>query len=116
MSLSSASLGRFRARVDTVLAELFPVTLVIGADLVQASGPGGRTVTQFEDAGQPESFRFPFRMAASEAPTGWAPTKGASIGWKVSASLTIPMEIHEVSTRPHEDRFAFTCKKRRVTA
>ena len=114
MSLSSASLSRFRARVDTVLQEIFPVTLLIGSSLVTASGPGGRTVTQFEDAGQPESFRFPFRLAIAAAPAGWTPTKGASIDWKISPSLSLPMDIHDVSTRPHEDHYAFTCKKRRI--
>ena len=114
MSLSSASLNRFRARVDSVLEELFPVTLVIGSTIVQASGPGGRTVSEFEDGGQPENFRFSFRMAAAAAPHGWAPTKGASIDWKLSEAVNIPMEIMEVSTRPHEDRFAFICKKRRL--
>lgn len=114
MSLSSASLSRFRARVDATLEEFFPVTLLINSILVQGSGPGGRTRSDYVDGGEAESFRYPFRVAKDAAPPGWAPVKGASVDWKVSATQTIPMEIEEVSTRPHEDRFSFTCKKRRV--
>jgi len=114
MSLSSASLNRFRVRVDETLEDIFPCTLVINNVLTQASGPGGRTRADFEEGGQPESFSYSFRLDIKNAPSGWTPTKGASIDWKISASLTVPMEISEVSTRPHENRYAFTCKKRRI--
>lgn len=71
-------------------------------------------MTDFETGGQPETFRFPFRIKISDLPEGWSAQIGASIDWQVSESLTIPMEIKEVSIRPHEERIAILCKKRRV--
>lgn len=114
MSLSATSLSRFRQRVDETLDDLFPVTLVISGAEVAGSGPGGRAVSQYVDSGESENFRFPFRIPRRNVPAGWKPRQGLAIDWKVDDSTTIPLEIREVSTRPHEDRFGFIAQKRRV--
>lgn len=114
MGLSAASFHRFRARVDEVLDDWFPATLIIDAVQVQGSGPGGRAVSQYMDGGEAETFRFPFRIPKKDAPENWTPRQGLSVDWKIDASTTLALEIHEVSIRPHEDRFSFVAKKRRV--
>jgi hypothetical protein len=114
MSITGSAINRLRARVDTILEDAFPVTLLISGQQVTGSGPGGRTTTTFIDGGEPENFRFSFRVPRSAVPAGWVPVMGGSVDWIVSATETIPMEIREVSTRPHENRFAFACQKRRV--
>lgn len=89
------------------------MTLRINGIPVAASGPGGRTSSNFIEGGEAENFRYPFRILRASAPPGWSPAVGASVGWQVDATTIIPMEIIEDATRPHEDRFAITCKKRR---
>lgn len=114
MGLTATTLNRFRARVDETLEALFPCLLLVGDDSFPASGPGGRTVSEFLDGGESESFRFPFRVLKTAVPTGWTPIKGASLDWQISDDVTLALEIAEVSLRPHEDRYHFTCKNRRV--
>lgn len=113
MGLTGNALNRFRARVDSTLADFFPVTLVISAQNVTAMGPGGRVTTQYLEGGESVDFRFAFRIPKTTAPAGWTPAVGASIDWKVSASKTIAMEIAEYSERPHEDHHAIVCRNRR---
>lgn len=114
MSLTGKSLNRFRSRVDDTLDDAFPVSLIIAGQIVAAAGPGGRAVTQYFDGGENENFRLPFRIKKSQVPSGWEPIVGASLDWKISATETIPLEIQEAPIRPHEDRFAFVCRKRKI--
>lgn len=111
MSLSGANLNRFRRRVDAVLDDAFPVTLRIAGIPVNASGPGGKTVTDFMDAGEATNFRFPFRILKSLLPT--PPAVGESLDWQLADTSLIPLEITEIAIRPHEDRYAIVCKSRR---
>jgi hypothetical protein len=113
MSLSRSSVDRFRQRVDAVLEDFFPVSLVIDGVTVLASGPGGRITTEFQEAGQQANFRYSFRVKKTAVPTGWLPKIGAPVGWELPDGPVISMEIREISTRPHEDRFAFACQHRR---
>lgn len=113
MSLSRSSVDRFRQRVDAVLEDFFPVTLVIDGVTVLASGPGGRVSNEFQEAGQHTTFRYSFRVKKSAVPAGWVPKIGQPVGWAIPDGPVILMEIREISTRPHEDRFAFACQNRR---
>lgn len=112
MGLSGASLNRFRRRVDATLEDLFPAVLVIGGVEVSGSGPGGRTMTEYMDGGEATNFRHRFRLAKSVLPD-WQPVVGAAVDWKISETETLAMEIREVVTAPHEDRWGFVCGKRR---
>ena len=114
MSLTGKSLNRFRSRIDDTLADAFPVELIIAGQIVVAAGPGGRAVSQYFDAGEHENFRLPFRVKKSQVPNGWIPIVGNAIEWKISETQTIPLEIQETPIRPHEDRFAFVCRKRKL--
>lgn len=106
MSLSGASLNRFRNRVDAVLDAAFPVTLIIASVPIAAAGPGGKTVTDFMDAGESTNFRFPFRILKSLLAT--PPKVGDAMQWE-----SIALEIIEVSHRPHDDRYSIVCRSRR---
>ncbi len=116
MGLSAASVRRFRQTIQDTLEELFPVILVIEEIEVPAAGPGGRTVSEYVDGGQAETYRFPFRIQKANAPNGWKPEKGASIEWKISATETLPLEIHQTPKHPWEDVWEITAKKRRIEA
>ncbi|MES2923691.1 MAG: hypothetical protein V4819_19205 [Verrucomicrobiota bacterium] len=114
MGLTGAGLNRFRNQVDATLADAFPVRLLMGEDRfpVTGSGPGGRAVTEYVDAGEKENFRFPFRI---EKAAGVAvPFVGMPVVWKMDDDSEIPLEISEAPFRPHEAKWSFTCKKRRV--
>jgi hypothetical protein len=111
MSLSGASLNRFRNRVDAVLDDAFPVTLIIASVPVAAAGPGGKTVTDFMDAGESTNFRFPFRILKSLLAT--PPAVGDAIDWQIEVGNTLPLEVAEIAVRPHEDRYSIICKSRR---
>lgn len=111
MGLTGSALNHFRDRVDETLRDVFPCSISIQGKIVAASGPGGRAVSDYEDAGQDFSYRFPFRVAAAELT---APLKvGDSVDWIVSPTKTLRLEIMELPERPHESTLAFTCKKRR---
>jgi hypothetical protein len=112
MSLTGKSMNRFRRRIDETLEDAFPVILIIDGKTVAAAGPGARSVSQYLEAGEMRNFRLPFRVKVSEVPVGWIPETGKILDWKISEAQTITLEIFETSIRPHEDRFAFTCKKR----
>ena len=111
MGLTGSALNRFRDRIDETLRDCFPCSLAIKGKIVAGSGPGGRAVSDYEDGGQAYTYRFPFRVAASELS---APLKiGDSVDWIVTPTKTLRLEIMELPERPHESTVAFTCKKRR---
>jgi hypothetical protein len=114
MALNSASVSRFRARVNDTLNELFPVVLIIANMEIPANGPGGRSVSDFIDGGESENFRFPFRVDRGATPPGWIPSKGDSLDWKISDTETIPLEIIQTSVRPGEPVWEFTARRRRL--
>jgi hypothetical protein len=112
MGLTGAGLNRFRNQVDAVLDDAFPVELIIAGMSVFGSGPGGKTMTDFVEAGETKNFRFPFRIPADSLATPLA--VGDALEWKISDARSIALEVADVSERPHETRVAITCKKRRV--
>ena len=114
MGLTGAGLNRFRNQVDVVLAEAFPALLLLGEARipVTAASPGGRSVTEYVEAGETENFRFPFRFAKSA--TTVALSVGMEVVWKLADDSEIPLEISELPFRPHETHWSITCKKRRV--
>lgn len=114
MGLNAASVSRFRNSIDKVLCEMFPAALVIDSVEVAASGPGGKTVSEFTDGGESENFRFPFRVFRSLCPPAWQPVKGGSLDWKISDTETIALEIIQVAVHPWEAVWEFTARKRRV--
>jgi hypothetical protein len=111
MGLTGAGLNRFRERVDEVLLDVFPATLMIGGKRVEGSGPGGKAVATFENFGEQEDFRFPFRVpgAALVKPL----RVGVSVDWILSPTQVLKLEVVEAPLRPHESSVSFTCKKRR---
>lgn len=111
MGLSSSAVNRFRNRVDATLADLFPCVLIIDAVEIPASGPGGRLVDTFMEAGQDPEFRFSFRIARADLAT--APRTGQRIGWKLSESSTLALEVVEAPVRPHEAYWSITTRHRR---
>ena len=112
MSLTGASLNRFRARVDAVLDDAFPVTLIIASLTVTASSPGGKTLTDYINGGETTNFRIPFRIPISSLAA--APQVGDSLNWQLADATLIPLEITEIAIRPHESRYSIVCKSRRV--
>lgn len=110
MGLTGKGLNRFRKRVDSVLEDMFPVTLLIDGHTYQGSGPGARIATEFTAGGERQNFRFPFRVPKSRLAKG--PAVGDSLVWKVDDLTEILLEVIEIATRPHEDRWSFTCRKR----
>lgn len=111
MSLTGAALNRFRSRVDNVLDDAFPCTLLIAGVSVSASGPGAKTTTDYITGGESTNFRFPFRIPLASLVTPLA--VGDSLAWVVSPIRTIALEITEISERPHDARISITCKNRR---
>lgn len=112
MGLTGASLNRFRQQVDAVLDDAFPVELLIASHSVTGSGVGGKTMTDFVNGGETKTFRFPFRIPSASL---LVPLQvGDSLEWKISPTRSIPLEITDVSERPHEARVAIVCKIRRV--
>lgn len=112
MGLTGASLNRFREKVDVVLDDAFPAELVIAGYSINASGVGGKTMTEMINTGESQNFRFPFRILTASL---LAPLQvGDSLEWKISVERSIPLEVIEISERPHEARIAIVCRKRRL--
>lgn len=111
MGLSATALNNFRARVDATLVELFPVSLILPENIsAEASGVGGKTMSDFMSGGEKKEFVFAFRVPANE---GWKPAVGQKVSWVVSKTQTILMELSDFSLRPHEAVTAITCKYRK---
>lgn len=111
MSLRKSAIDAFRARVDATLRDLFPCTLRVGTVLVEASGPGGKALMDFVEAGQSPEWRFSFRVPAESVPAGFV--VGQAVDWIVSPTETLKLEVFEPSKRPHEDHWQITCRHRR---
>lgn len=114
MGIRASAVSRFRKRVDSTLDEMFPAVLVIGETEVACSGPGGALYSEYVEAGEAEVFRFSFRIDRAKVPTDWQPVMGASLEWKLSEDISLPLEISRVPYRPWDERLHIVTKKRRV--
>jgi hypothetical protein len=111
MGLTGSRLNRFRQRIDAVLLDVLPAELIFDGVSVAASSPGGRVTTEFIEGGESTNLRIPFRIPIQNLAT--APVTGAKVDWKISDTLTIPLEVIEAPLRPNEGVWSITCRKRR---
>lgn len=112
MSLRGSSLNRFRERVDAVLEDAFPAELEIKGHSIACSGPGSKVMNDYMEGGYSMNFRFPFRIQRSSL---IEPLQvGDSLEWLIEGERAMPLEVVEISFRPHESRVAIVCKNRRV--
>lgn len=112
MGMDAASVLRFRLRVENTLAGLFPATILVGGLPVSCSGPGGRIATEYVDGGEAITQRLSFRILKTVWPGG-APSVGMSLDWQAGGA-TIPLEITEVSNRPHDPAWHILTRQRKV--
>lgn len=111
MGLTSNSLNTFRARIDATLAELFPAQLILpGNHPIDASGVGGKTMSDYLAGGEKKEFTFTFRVPHTPV---WEPAIGQVLYWQISPAAQIRMEIADISQRPHENHHTITCKHSR---
>jgi len=114
MGLASSSFRNFKSRVDATLRTLFPATLVIEGLEVEASGAGGKTLSEFLEGGESATYRFPFRVPRDATPVGWNPRIGGALSWIVDDSITLQLEIIETAVRVRDDVWSITCRHRRA--
>jgi hypothetical protein len=110
MGLTGASLNRFRSRVDDVMRDAFPCSLLIRGQKVTAASPGARAESEYVSGGLHPNFRISFRIPKS-AFLVRAPEIGEALEWFIDGR-EIPLEITECSIRSAEDVYPVTCKHR----
>jgi hypothetical protein len=111
MGIGATGINAFRARIDEILRDVFPVTLILpDSRRISAAGVGGKAMSDFIEGGEKRNFTFPFRAPITH---GWTPTTGDSLEWLLPDGTQLRMEITETSIRPHEGIHALTCKYRK---
>jgi hypothetical protein len=111
MGLTGAALNRFRNRVDQVLVDALPCKLFIRGREFTGSGPGGRVMSDYEEGGERQKARFPFRVPAAAFPDD-SPRIGEAIRWELDNGKVLELELCEFSIRDTDLMVPVVCKFR----
>jgi len=112
MSLTRSGMSRFGSRIEKVMSELFPGTVVIEDVAYECACSGGRVFREFDDNGLPVDRRiFMIRVRKDLLSEARLPAIGDKIRWQPEGGPERTGRVRELPDRPHEEAWALEVRE-----